>query len=63
VRATAQGLRERPQSPHLAPTVAGELAAAVALAGGAEAGLAFLLSLARFLEGLPPSSAERPPGN
>lgn len=63
VRATVQGLRERPQSPHLAPTVAGELAAAVALAGGPEAGLAFLLSLARFLEGLPPTAAERPPGN
>ncbi len=65
VRATVQALREPAPgaSPHLAPTVAGELAASLALQGGVDAGAAFLLSLAGFLDGLPNSAARRPPGN
>jgi hypothetical protein len=63
VRATVQGLRETGPRPHLTPTVAGELAAAITLAGGIEAAGGFLLSLGEHLDALPPAAAVRRPGN
>jgi hypothetical protein len=63
LRAMVEGLEDGGKSPHLGPTVAGEVAASLCLGQGIEAGADFCADLAAYLDSLPPELAARRPGN
>jgi hypothetical protein len=63
IRALLAGLRETSPSEHLSPTVAGEVAAVLALSQGTKASTDFCVDLAQFLRALPPHQTHKKPEN